>query len=69
MTPKQLKHISSLLWAELWQAQLARYLGVSDRTVRYWLSGHSPVPDYVEGEIRKEAIRRKVEIEKWLERK
>ena len=32
------------LFGPRWQSELSRKLGVSDRTVRRWVSGDSPVP-------------------------
>lgn len=32
-------HIGEALYGESWQCQLARALGCSDRSVRYWLAG------------------------------
>ena len=52
MTPARLTTIGRALYGERWQSSLARVLGVSDRTVRRWVAGSSPVPDGVWGELR-----------------
>lgn len=33
------------LYGPRWQCELARALGVADRTVRRWVAGTHPVPD------------------------
>lgn len=45
MTPDKLSKAGSALYGSRWQSEMARELGVSDRTVRRWVSGDSPVPD------------------------
>lgn len=45
MTPTQLRRIGEVVFGRnSWQTDLASVLGVSDRTVRNWVSGKSPVP-------------------------
>jgi len=39
MTPSDLETIGRLLYGLQWQGQLARNIGVTDRTVRNWLDG------------------------------
>lgn len=39
MTPTDLRMIGECLYGELWQSQLARALGISDRTMRRWAIG------------------------------
>jgi len=51
MTPAELKVVREFLG--LSSAALAKYLGVSDRTVRHWEAGKYPVPDGVRIEIEK----------------
>jgi len=51
MTPAELKVVREFLG--LSSAALARYLGVSDRTVRHWEEGKYPIPDGVRLEIEK----------------
>jgi hypothetical protein len=45
MTPDQLAERGRVLFGPRWQSELARGLGVSDRTMRRWVSGSSAVPD------------------------
>jgi len=51
MTPAELKVVREFLG--LSSAALAKYLGVTDRTVRHWEAGKYPVPDGVRIEIEK----------------
>jgi hypothetical protein len=39
-----LKLAGRALYGERWQVPLARDLGISDRTVRYWVAGNHPRP-------------------------
>ena len=49
MTPTQLRQLGEALYGPRWQSDLARDLGVSDRTVRRWVGGqpspHGAVDD------------------------
>ena len=45
MTPALLRAAGEALYGPLWQSELARALGVADRTMRRWVAGTSPVPD------------------------
>lgn len=45
MTPALLHSIGNALYGPRWQSELARDLGVSDRTVRRWSAGEHQVPD------------------------
>lgn len=46
--PDELRHVLSragnALYGQLWQSDMARAIGVSDRTVRRWVAGKSAVP-------------------------
>lgn len=44
MSSKLLRDAGEALYGPLWQSQLARDLGVSDRTVRRWIAGANDVP-------------------------
>lgn len=44
MTPETLRHIGAALYGPSWQAELAKALGVNDRTMRRWLTGETPIP-------------------------
>ncbi len=52
MTPAGLAAVGAALYGPLWQTELARQLGVNDRTVRRWLAGASPVPAGVVDDLR-----------------
>lgn len=45
MSPALLHSIGNALYGPRWQSELARDLGVSDRTVRRWSAGEHQVPD------------------------
>lgn len=44
MTPDELRTAGEALYGPRWQCQLARTLGVNDRSVRRWLTGELVVP-------------------------
>ncbi len=44
--------IGSALYGPQWQQSLARTLGVSGRSVRYWVAGDHPIPRGVWAELR-----------------
>ena len=44
MTPDLLREAGEALYGASWQAELARDLGVSDRTMRRWAAGTHPMP-------------------------
>ncbi len=48
--PPPLAQIGEALYGPRWQTELARALGVSDRTIRYWLAG-TPIPARVYGDL------------------
>lgn len=45
MTPNLLAACGAALYGPRWQTEIARDLDVSDRTVRRWVSGDSPIKD------------------------
>lgn len=47
MTRDILKDTGEALYGPRWQSELARDLGVADRTVRRWLSGATDMPPRV----------------------
>lgn len=51
MTPVDLSEKGRALYGVRWQTALARDLGVTDRTMRRWLAGQSPIPDIVEAKL------------------
>jgi hypothetical protein len=52
MTPDDLAAAGRALYGERWQTSLAHDLHVSDRTLRRWLAGDSPIPEHVGSEVR-----------------
>lgn len=44
MTPDELRALGLALYGYEWQSPLARALGVTPRSVRFWASGQRPVP-------------------------
>ena len=52
MTPTLLHDAGQALYGPRWQSDLARALGVSDRTVRRWAAGKMQAPPNVRDEMR-----------------
>lgn len=63
MGEETIERFGRLLYGDRWQTELARDMGVNDRTVRRWHSGETPVPDGVWGEIHALVQDRKAEFE------
>lgn len=51
MTPKLLQQVGTELFGPRWQSALARYVGKAPRTVRRWVAGDVPVPDWAERQL------------------
>ena len=64
MTPTQLEQAGAVLFGPRWQTDLARALGVSDRSMRRWANGANPLPDGLRAEILELLRARITEIEK-----
>jgi hypothetical protein len=62
MTPDDMARIGHALYGERWQTALAASLKVADRTMRRWLAGESPIPDFIGGELRNLLVERVKEI-------
>jgi hypothetical protein len=62
MTPDDLAAAGRALYGERWQTSLAQDLHISDRTIRRWLAGASPIPEHVESEVRAVLMQRFNEI-------
>jgi hypothetical protein len=62
MTPDRLANAGRALYGERWQTSLAVDLRVSDRTMRRWLVGDSPIPDSIDDELRALLIKRMNEM-------
>lgn len=62
MTPDDLAAAGRALYGERWQTALAHDLHVSDRTVRRWATGGSPIPREAERQVRVVLVERFSEI-------
>ena len=51
MTPELLQTVGQALYGHQWQSELARALGIADRTMRRWFAGSYPVPNGIELEL------------------
>lgn len=51
MTPEKLASVGRAVYGERWQTALARDLRISDRTIRRWSVGSSPIPKSMERDI------------------
>jgi len=49
-----------------WQSQIARDLGVSDRTVRRWIAGEAAIPEGIERDIKALALKKMKEMANLL---
>lgn len=57
-----IKRAGEALFGNQWQTPLAEALGVSDRTMRRWVSGETPVPTGVLDDIERAAHGRVADI-------
>ena len=62
MAPDKMARTGRVLYGDRWQTSLATDLRITDRTMRRWLAGESPIPDSIEGELRKLLVERVKEI-------
>jgi hypothetical protein len=62
MTSDDLAAAGRALYGARWQTGLAHDLHISDRTMRRWLAGNSPIPEHVEREVRAVLLERFSEI-------
>lgn len=62
MTPAILRAAGEALYGPLWQCELARALGVTDRTVRRWLQGSRGIPLGLASDLVELLSKRQVEI-------
>lgn len=56
------------LYGPRWQSELARDLGVADRTVRRWIAGVTPVPSGVYVDLLRMVVERHAVLEALAER-
>lgn len=66
MTPELLTAIGQVLFGNPWQSQLARALGVNDRTVRGWLQERRGMPSGLAGDLRWLCLGRQRELAEAL---
>lgn len=64
MTPASLREAGEALYGARWQADLARDLGVADRTVRRWLAGSSAIPPGLGAGLRRLCRERAAQLRK-----
>lgn len=62
MTKEQLTAAGTAAFGQRWQTEMADALGVSDRTIRNWVSGKYQIPSTVSADIVIILNRRKAEI-------
>jgi plasmid maintenance system antidote protein VapI len=67
MDPENLKDVGAMLFGSQWQTDLAGALGVSNRTVRRWVSGDTGIPSTVWIEIAKLCDERGDGLRQWAE--
>lgn len=68
MSNKLLKDAGEALYGPHWQSELARNLGVSDRTVRRWVAGATDTPSGVAVDLLRLCTERAAEIDEVIER-
>jgi DNA-binding transcriptional regulator YiaG len=50
---KMVRTTAESIYGPLWQSELARGLGFSDRTIRRWVSGEATPPEDIEARLRR----------------
>lgn len=60
--------VGEALFGPLWQTPISQALDVSDRTVRRWAAGDTPVPDGVWSDIAGLCAARGKSLSKWAEK-
>jgi predicted transcriptional regulator len=61
-----LRAAGPLLYGDLWQSATARLLGVTDRSVRHWLTGTRTAPGRIVGELEAALRERLASIQEHL---
>lgn len=61
-----IKRAGEALFGNQWQTPLAEALGVSDRTMRRWAAGDTPVPRGVLNDIERVARQRVADIYQFM---
>lgn len=68
MSNKLLKDAGEALYGPHWQSELARQLGVNDRTVRRWVSGATDTPPGISVDLLRLCTERAQEIDVVIDR-
>lgn len=68
MTVELLHEAGAALYGPRWQSELARALGVSDRTMRRWAAGGDQPPHGVAGDILTICLRRRRDLDALMMR-
>lgn len=66
MRAADLRRIGAILYGDRWQTDLARALGVADRTVRRWAAGTHPIPEGLKADLLKLLAQRSAEVGRAL---
>jgi hypothetical protein len=61
---EMLRQAGEALYGERWQSELSRAIGVSDRTMRRWISAPYEIPGGVWNDIQQLLLQRRAAIEK-----
>jgi hypothetical protein len=67
MNAERFTECGRLLFGPLWQCEMARAIGISDRTVRRWAKGEQPVRQAVAEELDRRLRERADEIGRMME--
>lgn len=68
MSNKLLKDAGEALYGPRWQSDLAKDLGVSDRTIRRWASGADDLPSGVALDLWRICLERSADLDDVIER-
>jgi hypothetical protein len=63
-----LRDIGTAIWGPRWAMEMARALGVGDRTVRYWKTGEYLPPHHIWGKLADILQERRTTLAQLLER-
>lgn len=68
MTARLVRDAGAALYGSRWQSEMARDLGVSDRTMRRWTAVDVPVPAGVRAELLRLCVERAAVLDGLIER-
>ena len=63
-----LQEVGEALYGPLWQSPLARDLEIADRSVRRWVAGQYPVPDWLWPKLAAICAKRGAALQAWAKR-